>query len=84
MICRKDKSRVQMWDSSNNLFMDYIKTCEMKLGRKVPKAVYSHFGQHPNSWLNCDDYIHAPQAYALIQVQTIVNDLCNHALQTKI
>jgi len=69
-----------MWDSSNDLFMTYIKTCEAHLGRKAP-WIYFHFPQHPNSWLNCDDIIHAPQAYTLVQIQTIVNDLCNRVLQ---
>lgn len=66
-----------MWDSTNDLFMEYFRICDnIEYGRKVP-WINPRFTANPTSWLNCYDIFHSPQAYAINQMQLIANDLCN-------
>ena len=83
MVYREKKVPIEIWDSTNNFYMQFVRTCEMithNLTRREARWMSPPFIAHPNSWIKCTEPIHAPQAYAMVHAQLLANDLCNRIM----
>jgi hypothetical protein len=77
------RSKVLIWDSSDDLVEEYIRGCAY-LNRKEKKL----FGEHmlidyAFSYFNCGDYIHPGYSALSEATYLLFSDLCNAVLPNK-
>ena len=66
--CR-DYPEVRIWDSSNPLAEEYIRSCKLAKRKDVNKFT---------SYTNCGDYIHTGFVALSSATQLLMNDICNY------
>ncbi len=73
VIFRSEKT-VSIWDSSNPLVEEYVRSCIVYPLREAVKGTFSL------QYTACEDYIHSGNAALSQATQLLINDICNKKL----
>lgn len=84
MSCRLSKAPLEIWDSTNKVYMEYLRKCELEFKRNSPQSNTRNGGLFVNSWSRCYEVNHASQSHTLISAQLVLNDLCNKVIEEDI
>ncbi|XP_057367724.1 uncharacterized protein LOC130688723 isoform X2 [Daphnia carinata] len=74
----ENRSGVHIWDSSNPLAEEYVRSCVF-IRRGHSKFALSEDPDH--TFINCEDYIHTGYSALSLATQLLFNDLCNTHLE---
>ncbi|KZS12572.1 Uncharacterized protein APZ42_022703 [Daphnia magna] len=69
-----NRSSVRIWDSSNPLAEEYVRSCTL-IRRGHSKFALSEDPDH--SFIDCEDYIHTGYSALSLATQLLFNDICN-------
>ncbi|EFX67894.1 hypothetical protein DAPPUDRAFT_260928 [Daphnia pulex] len=77
----KNYKSIRIWDSSNPLAEEYVRSCQMNAEREYPNPFFIKNGKDPfincKPYINCLDYIHTGYVALSQATQLFYNDICN-------
>ncbi len=78
---------IRIWDSSNPLAEEYVRSCQMNAEREYPNPFFIKNGKDPfincKPYINCLDYIHTGYVALSQATQLFYNDICNSKMYFK-
>lgn len=78
--CSNENNRIRIWDSSNPLVEDYVRSCATLKRDEIFDVQRRPYMYKDVAYADCNDYIHTGYSALSQATNLFYNDLCNDVI----